>query len=164
MGSQQSDLAGWAAEIHGGMYAHQRSDGLFNNYADDGSSFADAASATLLAASVYRLYALTGDASHLSAADSARQRLFATNGGHVGGDGWLTPVVDPYNIGKQGQHSPEAQAFVLELHAAWRDWNAAGAQGLGGGKKNSARPAARAAGVGAVVLGTVLALTGALLA
>ena len=41
---------------------------------------------------------------------------------HFTSDGWLTPVVDPYDFSDQGQTSPEGQAFILTLHAAWRDW------------------------------------------
>lgn len=55
---------------------------------------------------------------------------------HFTPEGWLTPVVNPYSYGAQGSDSPEAQAFILELQAAWRDWVADGAQGA-----NSAREA-----------------------
>ena len=41
---------------------------------------------------------------------------------HFTSDGWLTPVVDPYDFSDQGQTSPEGQAFILAMHAAWRDW------------------------------------------
>ncbi|KZT63338.1 Six-hairpin glycosidase [Daedalea quercina L-15889] len=43
---------------------------------------------------------------------------------------WLTPVVDPYNWAAQGGSSPEGQAFVVEMYAAWRDWVQAGAPGV----------------------------------
>ena len=39
-------------------------------------------------------------------------------------DGWLEPVVDPLDITVQGMESPEAEAFVLMLYSAWRDWAA----------------------------------------
>lgn len=55
---------------------------------------------------------------------------------HFTSDGWLQPVVDPLNVGAEGSHSPEGQAFVLSLQAAWRDWVAAGSPGL----TNSALP------------------------
>jgi hypothetical protein len=41
---------------------------------------------------------------------------------HFTYSGWVQPVVNPYSFGEEGQHSPEGQAFVLQLHAAWRDW------------------------------------------
>jgi hypothetical protein len=52
--------------------------------------------------------------------------------------GWLSPVVDPLNVGSEGSQSPEGQAFVLMLHAAWRDWNTAN----NGPRTNSATPGA----------------------
>lgn len=45
-------------------------------------------------------------------------------------DGWLTPVVDPYSYSDPGVHSPEGEAFVLGMQAAWRDWVAAGSPGV----------------------------------
>jgi hypothetical protein len=41
-------------------------------------------------------------------------------------DGWLHNTVDPETFNTPslpGQFSPEGQAFVLMLHAAWRDFN-----------------------------------------
>ena len=73
-------------------------------------------------------------------------------------DGWLQPVVDPLNVGAEGSHSPEGQAFVLMLQAAWRDWTAAGSPGL----TNSALPSrgrARDRVPVLVVLGLVVACT-----
>ncbi|KAH7922253.1 hypothetical protein BV22DRAFT_1094989 [Leucogyrophana mollusca] len=54
---------------------------------------------------------------------------------HFTSEGWLTPVVDPYSYGSEGQNSPEGQAFVLEMQAAWRDWVADGAKGANGSSK-----------------------------
>jgi len=48
---------------------------------------------------------------------------------HFTSDGWLSPVVDPLNVGVEGGKSPEGEAFALMLHAAWRDWSAAGSPG-----------------------------------
>lgn len=47
---------------------------------------------------------------------------------HFSTDGWLTPVVDPYQYGQEGTNSPEGEAFVLEMTAAYRDWVAAGSK------------------------------------
>jgi len=55
---------------------------------------------------------------------------------HLTSEGWLTPVVNPYAYPLQGSYSPEGQAFILEMQAAWRDWVADGAKGT-----NSAREA-----------------------
>jgi len=51
---------------------------------------------------------------------------------HFDSNGWLTPVVNPDSYGQQGAQSPEAQAFVVEMHAAWRDWVADGSKGANG--------------------------------
>jgi hypothetical protein len=48
---------------------------------------------------------------------------------HFDSNGWLTPVVNPYNIGVQGSQSPEGQAFVVMMQAAWNDWVNAGSTG-----------------------------------
>ncbi|KAH7886788.1 Six-hairpin glycosidase-like protein [Phlebopus sp. FC_14] len=47
-------------------------------------------------------------------------------------DGWLTPVVDPYAYPSEAQNSPEGQAFILSMQAAWRDWVADGSKGANG--------------------------------
>jgi len=51
---------------------------------------------------------------------------------HFTSSGWLTPVVNPYLISEQGTTSPEGEAFVLEMTAAWKDWVAAGSPGANG--------------------------------
>lgn len=66
---------------------------------------------------------------------------------HFTPEGWLTPVVNPYSYGAQGSQSPEGQAFILELQAAWRDWVADGAQGV-----SSARKARPCAIIGAIIV------------
>jgi hypothetical protein len=43
----------------------------------------------------------------------------------VDSQGWLHNTVDPLTFSTPsapGSHSPEGQAFVLLLHAAWRDY------------------------------------------
>ncbi|KAF7791993.1 hypothetical protein EIP86_003020 [Pleurotus ostreatoroseus] len=142
MKNEQNDLASWVNEIHAAMYPHMRSNGLFGNYADDNSTFDDASSATLLASTVYRLALLWGTHTYVPQAEQARQALFApsssssSNNGsslaHFTSDMWLTPVVNPDQFGDEGSQSPEGQAFVVELDAAWRDWVAAGSPGTSG--------------------------------
>lgn len=56
---------------------------------------------------------------------------------HFSANGWLTPVVNPHSYGKEGAESPEGQAFVLEMQAAWRDWVAAGSPGANGSMRNA---------------------------
>ncbi|KAG2049356.1 Six-hairpin glycosidase [Suillus hirtellus] len=165
--SQQNDLAHWVHEIHGAMYSHINSNGLFYNYADNNTTFYDASSTALLASTVYRLSLLGNIHTYIPLAEQVRKALLASAGTivsiattstmpapsttstalagtgttvsgllHFTPEGWLTPVVNPYSYGAQGSDSPEAQAFILELQAAWRDWVADGAQGA-----NSAREA-----------------------
>jgi len=68
---------------------------------------------------------------------------------HFTDDGWLTPVVNPHQFGVEGSNSPEGEAFVLELQAAYNEWVAEGSPG-----KNAAR---RTAAVGwAWVAGCVM--------
>lgn len=124
----------------------QRDDGLFNNYANDSSTFADASSAALVASTVYRTALLTNSFTHLPHAESVRQQLWASNSSssnsssssgytndsstanmaHFTSSGWLTPVVNPNSFSQEGSQSPEGQAFVVMMYAAWRDWVDAG--------------------------------------
>ncbi|KIJ06485.1 hypothetical protein PAXINDRAFT_182676 [Paxillus involutus ATCC 200175] len=72
---------------------------------------------------------------------------------HITSDGWLTPVVDPYAYPYQGQYSPEGQAFVISMQAAWRDWVNDGSKG-----SSSRRGMSHAMGAWAVLLtGTLVA-------
>ncbi|KAI5123008.1 hypothetical protein M0805_007630 [Coniferiporia weirii] len=150
------DLTNWVNEIHDGMYQHIRDDNLFNNYADNGDTFADASSAALLAATVYRTALLTSTYRHLPTAEAVRKSLWSPSAGignsfvdastltnmtHFSVDGWLTPVVNPDSFGDQGSQSPEGQAFVIEMYAAWRDWVQNGAVGANGAHIAVAAPA-----------------------
>ena len=122
----------------------QREDGMFHNYADDESTFVDAASAALIAATVYRHALLTGTYTHIPNAEYVRRKLWAPESGegndfsdprsfrdmvHFSSDGFLTPVVNPNSFGQEGEKSPEGQAFVIQMYAAWKDWVAHGAPG-----------------------------------
>lgn len=67
--------------------------------------------------------ALTNDTTHIPAAKSALS-LVSSN---IDQYGWLQNTVNPYTFTtptntSAGEHSPEGQAFVLLLHAAWRDY------------------------------------------
>jgi len=161
LGQQQQDLAHWIQEIHDGMYPHQvrsltsnqgrlppltvdrfpqDSSGLFHNYADEPFTFLDASSTALLASTVYRLSLLWGVHTHLPHAELSRKSLSSSAGisgwRHFTNDGWLKPVVDPYAYPYQGQDSPEGQAFVIAMQAAWRDWVADGARGASGSPRS----------------------------
>ena len=139
----------------------QTSDGLFYNYADDPSTFPDAASAALLAASTYRLSLISGVHTHLPSAERVHAALSIVGSAnsnpsaHITQDGWLTPVVDPHSFHDKGSNSAEAQAFVLQMHAAWEDWVSDGSKGANAAGRvdtGMAWVGAVAAFVGAVML------------
>lgn len=70
----------------------------------------------------YRLAAHTGNYTLIPHANSALTVIRES----VNEDGWLLNTVDPETFNTPslpGQFSPEGQAFVLLLHAAWRDFN-----------------------------------------
>ena len=114
-------------------------------------------------------------------AERIRRELFASNSSgleHFTGDMALTPVVNPHDIGKQlelpgaaaqgdagngtvtkeqvGANggldvSPEAQAFVLTMEAAYRDWANAGSPGQNGALPRGVSWVAVSLAVGIVV-------------
>ena len=43
-------------------------------------------------------------------------------------------MVNPHAFGVQGSESPEAQAFVVLMHAAWREWVKEGSGASGAGR------------------------------
>jgi hypothetical protein len=138
-------LIGWVEEIVEGMYSYTQNapSALFCNYPDQPSTFYDGSSTALMAAVTYRLAVLTNGQSvqHISDAERAREELSLNAGdagGHIDGDGWLSPVVDPYNYPVQGSHSPEGQAFVVSMMAGYEAWN-----GLGQPGSNNANAAGR---------------------
>ena len=94
------------------------STGLLPNYLGE-QTFSDAASTALLSATSYRMAQLGLDTSTLALADTARRSVFA---GVDTTTGWVAPVVDPLNFNSLGTNSPEAQAFVIVLAAAYRDY------------------------------------------
>lgn len=146
---------------------------LLHNYVNDTTTFSDAASTSLYAASVYRLAILLNSGipssktkstdgtsvgnlasavhSSVPIAERIRQTIFTAQSSDTGSglehftsDMALIPVVNPLNFGTQLQlpassnnlgandgltMSPEGQAFVLEMQAAYRDWVGAGSPG-----------------------------------
>ncbi|GAA6035489.1 hypothetical protein JCM8097_000277 [Rhodosporidiobolus ruineniae] len=132
MGSEYKDeLAGeayqlqvWTNEILTAAFSHIKSDGLLPNYYDSasGSSFSDASGSALLAASAYRLATLNSTAISQDTLDSAATIRAAVNGKVNTQTGWVAPVVNPLSFKDQSSTSPEGEAFVLLLQAAWRDY------------------------------------------
>jgi hypothetical protein len=80
---------------------------------------------------------------HIPSAEIARKAISATNGSHIGSDGWLTPVVNPLSWPDEGSDSPEGEAFVLIMQASYEDWVKDGSKGVSGalGSSSSFGPA-----------------------
>ncbi|KAJ1301210.1 hypothetical protein OPQ81_003620 [Rhizoctonia solani] len=139
-----SDLEDWVREILDAMWPNLTDRGMFHNYADDPSTFQDAASAALIAASTYRLSLVSGIHTHLPSAGKVHAALSivgsssANPNARVTPDGWLTPVVNPHSFGEEGAESAEAQAFVLQMHAAWAEWVEDGQKGANAAKRSCA--------------------------
>lgn len=107
----------------------QRANGTLYNYMDEDDSFGETSSTALLAATTYRMATLTGDLSHMKAADKAFNLIQRS----LTEDGWLLDTVDPMSFSTPSEpekYSPEGQAFTLLLHSAWRDFAAAKKKGL----------------------------------
>ncbi|KIM37396.1 hypothetical protein M413DRAFT_30868 [Hebeloma cylindrosporum] len=149
---EQSDLADWVQEIHTAIYPHLDTTNVFTNYADQPASapgnFYDASSTALLASTVYRASLMLNQHTFIPYADRSRRTLFDSTSlstsdamasfdgyQHLTTDGWLTPVVNPHSYRQEGNQSAEAQAFVVQLHAAYRDWVVSNTPAL----KNSAK-------------------------
>ncbi|CAE6500540.1 unnamed protein product [Rhizoctonia solani] len=137
-----SDLEDWVREILDAMWPKLTDQGMFYNYADDPSSFQDAASAALIAASTYRLSLVAGIHTHLPSAERVHAALSivgsnTTNpNARIISNGWLTPVVNPHSFREEGAESAEGQAFVLQMHAAWADWVEDGQKGANAAAKS----------------------------
>ncbi|KAH9943362.1 Six-hairpin glycosidase [Epithele typhae] len=122
---EQVDLTSWVNEILTSVWALQQSNGTLLNYLDQpATSFGDTSSTALLAASSYRYATITGDLTHIPAANRAFDLIKAS----LTDDGWLLNTVDPESFSTPsppGVYSPEGQSFVLLLHTAWRAFKAA---------------------------------------
>ncbi|KAJ7273725.1 Six-hairpin glycosidase-like protein [Mycena haematopus] len=76
---------------------------------------------------------------------------------HFTDDGWLTPVVNPHQFGVEGSDSPEGEAFVLELQAAYNEWVAVGSPGKNAARRTASATAGWVWAAGCVVVGGLLA-------
>lgn len=113
------ELAGYAEEIIRATWEHQQPDGSLFNYLDVPDSFTDMSATAFMAACTYRLALVTDATAHIPAADKA----FALVKNSIAADGRLMNVVNPYDFTNPYQGvSPEGQAMVLMLQAAYRDF------------------------------------------
>jgi len=119
---QQQNLSSWINEITIAAWQYQQDNGTLLNVIDDPTSFADSSGTTLLASVTYRMAAITNDTTLIPYANRALELARQS----IDDEGWLMNTVDPYTFSTTsaaaGGHSPEGQAFVLLLHAAWRDY------------------------------------------
>ncbi|GAA5881319.1 hypothetical protein JCM16303_000127 [Sporobolomyces ruberrimus] len=116
------DLKQWTQEVLEGSFSYLRNDGLLPNYFDIESSFSDAAGSALLAATAFRLADLdSASSTDYSSLLATASTIRASVNAKIAPSGWLTQVVDPLSFAQEAQTSPEGQAFILLLEAAWRD-------------------------------------------
>ncbi|KAK0206262.1 Six-hairpin glycosidase [Desarmillaria ectypa] len=118
---QSANLTSWIGEILSTAWEYQTDNGTLRNVIDDESTFADSSSTALFAAVTYRMAAYNNDTSLIPKADKA----FELIKGSIDDEGWLQDTVDPYTFTTATAvdgYSPEGQAFVLLLAAAWRDY------------------------------------------
>ncbi|KAJ2927950.1 hypothetical protein H1R20_g9152, partial [Candolleomyces eurysporus] len=175
MKNQKKDLKNWVREIHRGVYERYfDGENILRNYLNDPNTFYDTASTALLAATVYRASTVMDTHTYVPYAERSRLTLFTPNTGpysntnwtgfsnyeHFTSDGWLRPVVNPTSVGESMGNggSPEAQAFVVMMHSAWRDWRWAGEKG-----KNAAVGSRAGVAIGNVLLAVSGAVLGAFL-
>jgi hypothetical protein len=150
--SEAKNLILWIKEILDGTWPMQQSNGTLLNVLDGNttSSFVDTSATAMLAATTFRYAVLTNDTGNVDAA----VRAMLAVGASIDGNGWLRDTTNPYTFNSPLLNSstepgsPEGQAFVLQvcldvdthevlrsittqMHAAWRDYLAAG------GKYNS---------------------------
>ncbi|KAF9452154.1 hypothetical protein P691DRAFT_722454 [Macrolepiota fuliginosa MF-IS2] len=117
--AQQANLTQWINEILETSWAHQTADGGLRNVIDNETFYVDTASTALMTSVTYRMAAIQNTTVFIPAANLAL-KLVQEN---VDAQGWLLNATNPYTFDeqlKEGEHSPEGQAFILLLHAAWQ--------------------------------------------
>lgn len=112
------ELAGWTGELINAAWQYQKPDGSLPNHANLPDDFSDAAWTALLASATYRLAVQTGNEQWIHNAEKAFKWVET----QIADDGTLKSVVNPLSWWELGAQSPEGQAFVLLLQAAYRDF------------------------------------------
>lgn len=121
MSKECDNLKLWVQEIIAGTTVWTASSGLVHNNMLDSSTFEDTAASTLLAATMYRLAALDITPAYVPYANKIYSTIAEK---YINETGYLTGAVDPLKFNVMGTESPEGQAFVLMMHAAYRDYTA----------------------------------------
>lgn len=97
----------------------QTPNGGLRNVIDDQTSYLDTASTALMTSVTYRMATIHNTTNFTIAAGKALQLIQDS----VDDQGWLGNATDPYTFYEPlpaGRPSPEGQAFVLLLQAAWQ--------------------------------------------
>ncbi|KIM83914.1 hypothetical protein PILCRDRAFT_68878 [Piloderma croceum F 1598] len=120
--AQTSNMTSWINEIMTGVWTYQQQEsGALLNILDDPTSFVDSSSTALLSSVAYRMATLTNNNTYVTSANKALS--FVSQ--NINANGWLQNTVDPYTFWTPtaaNGSSAEGQAFVLLMHAAWRDY------------------------------------------
>lgn len=143
-----SDLTSWIKEIVDGVIGSGLENGMVLNYMDtdgsivEGRIYPELSGSTLIASVCYRMALLQPQAfgnSYIEWAEIIRGTLAGTDPAgypHVSKDGIIAPTVDPLNWFSTEPYtagSPEGNAFVVMMYAAWRDCILAGKCHYSGG-------------------------------
>ncbi|RDB18363.1 Unsaturated rhamnogalacturonyl hydrolase YesR [Hypsizygus marmoreus] len=128
------DLNQWIKEIIDGAMASDMDGGLVRNYFHDtdsgGHGFGEISGSSLLAAVAYRMVVLQPQEwgnRYIKWADGIRATLSGNDDNgkpHITSKGIVTPAVNPLawlDTKPFTRGSPEGQAFVVLMYAAWRD-------------------------------------------
>ncbi|KAJ3998634.1 Six-hairpin glycosidase [Lentinula boryana] len=118
---QSASLAQWIQEIISTAWQYQAENGTLLNTIDDPTSFPDSSGTALLASVTYRMAVYSNDTSLIPYADKAFQVI----GDSIDENGWLRNTVDPETFdtpSAASSASPEGQAFVLLLQAAYTEY------------------------------------------
>ncbi|EJD53925.1 Six-hairpin glycosidase [Auricularia subglabra TFB-10046 SS5] len=126
LADESGELLQWTNEILNATWSRQRESGAVLNYMNRKNDFEDSAGTALLAASTFRMASIIKSPLNIDAAEKALERIIDL----TDDDGWVAGAVDPYNFRRpaegntDGGYSPEAQAFVIFLDAAARNYYA----------------------------------------
>ncbi|KAF2869521.1 hypothetical protein BDV95DRAFT_498199 [Massariosphaeria phaeospora] len=100
---------------------------LLRNYVNDTTWFGEVSGTALIAATVLRMAVLMPDMFGAEYTEWAVRKKDVVDGRIDGKTGIVAPAVNPLNWKDRTPFtsgSPEGQAFVILLHAAYRDWKA----------------------------------------
>ncbi|PVI08260.1 hypothetical protein DM02DRAFT_579493 [Periconia macrospinosa] len=124
---EQTQLTTYIKQILDGAIAFDTdSSGLLRNYLDDASWWGEISGTALLAATALRMARLDAAAfGRGKYVDWAEKKMRVVEGRIEQATGVVKPAVNPLDWKDRKQFntgSPEGQAFVVLLEAAWRDW------------------------------------------